>query len=281
MKKVLIFTAKNKNEFSNIPENIDLWPSSYEKMKIIIGKGSVRIFIDRRSIDEFSCVYFKKVLGHEELAASIARYLKSRSIKFYDSYLSNVFYNGKLFQMILFALSNLSVPKTIFLSPDLLSDGFSFLQKNIGLPFVMKASMADRGEDNYLIKSEDDFNKHIKITQNKVYIFQEYLVHDFDFRVLIIDKKVFIYKRIKINKNDHRSNLGLGNIRKKIALDNFPYMGIAKTAAQIYKREIAGVDIIVNKNKPYILEVNTSPGLFSIDAKDEKLKVLYDFLSNK
>jgi len=98
------------------------------------------------------------------------------------------------------------------------------------------------------------------------FLFQRFIPNDFDFRFLVLGGKVgTISKRTRQNKDDHRNNAYVGATEEEVAPDavSQAMKDDAIAAAEVFHRQVAGVDIIVDKNtgQHYILEVNASPGI--------------------
>jgi len=121
-----------------------------------------------------------------------------------------------------------------------------------------------------LIKNEEDFNKIPRLIngfENNInFIFQEFIPNDFDYRILTLKDSVgSVEKRIRQNKDEHRNNHFLGAKGEYVKVENTDnnLKEISIKAAKAMKRDIAGVDIIVNKENGeiYVIEVNPFPGI--------------------
>jgi len=80
-----------------------------------------------------------------------------------------------------------------------------------------------------------------------------------DIRVFLIEGQVVAAMKRKAAPNEWRSNIhmgGLGTAHKPTNEET----EIAVRAAEAVGVEIAGVDLITVENKPYVIEVNASPG---------------------
>lgn len=86
-----------------------------------------------------------------------------------------------------------------------------------------------------------------------------------DIRCFVIGGKVVAgMKRIAKN-GDFRSNIHLGGIPEAVKLTP-DVIKIAENAAKAMDLEVAGVDIMISKKGPKVLEVNSSPGLEGIES---------------
>lgn|SRR3972149_2771 len=133
------------------------------------------------------------------------------------------------------------------------------------LPVIVKTSIGRQGRGVYLAKSRDEVKKAAKAilaTNTYSFIIREFIPNDGDIRVFIVGgKAIGAMKRIP-KTGEFRSNISQGGNGEKFDLEIYPNVKeLAEKAAQITKTEIAGVDIIINKEtgELYILEVNPAP----------------------
>ena len=82
---------------------------------------------------------------------------------------------------------------------------------------------------------------------------------DFDVRTFVVDNKIFASTKRTHSTYDFRSNTHRGAEAEPYKLSEEEIELVLKTA-RLSRAYMCGVDHIVYKNKPYILEVNGSPG---------------------
>ena len=101
-------------------------------------------------------------------------------------------------------------------------------------------------------------------------IIQEYIPLEYDVRVMILDGKVIgaMKRNVIIDESDFRSNVSLGAKAELIELTDLEKED-SITAAKAVDGRLVGIDFIPAKNRekerPYILEVNSMPGFSGID----------------
>ena len=99
-------------------------------------------------------------------------------------------------------------------------------------------------------------------------LIQEYIKTDFDVRVIVLDNEVLGAMRRDVIDGDIRSNASLGAKTESLELTDLEIQDSIK-AAQTVEGKLVGVDFIPSKNRekerPYILEVNSMPGFGGIE----------------
>lgn len=124
-------------------------------------------------------------------------------------------------------------------------------RKGIGVALVSKK------------KEVKKFFKKQRLEKDKVSLMvREYIPNNGDLRVLVIDGVVIGAMARHPKAGEFRANISQGGTGTRFDIEHNDHLvEIAKKATEIHKMDIAGVDIIINKNtgEPYVLEVNRSP----------------------
>jgi len=172
-------------------------------------------------------------------------------------------------------LSNngIPVPRTTLL-PD--EEAIDKALKQIGgkFPLVIKLLSGTQGIGVSVVDSYSSLKsvyQTIRKLDNKAEILiQEMISSDYDLRihVLVNSKEASIIGAMRRNKvkKDFRTNFSLGATTQKVKLSE-EIIEVAKKAASVVGCIWCGVDIIIDKKtgKPYVLEVNSSPGIEGIE----------------
>lgn len=293
-KQVLVFINKKPghenrllsllNEFGG-REDVKYSVSYFDNIIININKSDIKILIGGVDILEYDLVYFRSWKSYQPIATAIAYYLQKHKVNFIDKAVVAPKHGNKILQMIALALNDLPVPKTMIIS-DIKRDKLqvdSNLINFIEYPFVLKSASARRGNQNYLVKNSEEFNQliHTRI-DDSVFLIQEMIPNDFDYRLLVLGDKVRIAEiRRRIDDSSHLNNISKGATEEFIEPNSIVSLcDIAVKATNLFGRQVAGVDIIVSKSdsNPYILEVNPSPGFTYDKSLSNELSELHNYL---
>jgi ribosomal protein S6--L-glutamate ligase len=172
----------------------------------------------------------------------------------------------------LFNLNNLRTPKTI---PITYSDDSERAVKEGGLkfPLILKASSGSQtGVGVVIAESMRSLHPTVQMLSFlKPYVdllVQEYIKIEYDIRVLVANGKVIAAMRRNVISGDVRSNASLGATTESIELTDIETETSIKVA-ELVEGDIVGVDLLPAKDRekeqPYILEVNGTPGLGGIE----------------
>ena len=189
------------------------------------------------------------------------------------------------------------VPKTALISSlNQINEGLEEIGNKF--PIIVKLLNGTKGIGVFQIDSMPSLTSTLqtiwKLSPTTELLFQEKIEADYDLRIHVLGNKdgsdegynynvIGAMKRIKI-ENDFRTNFSLGGKTEKIELTP----DIEKIAIKCAKATgcgWCGVDIIIESNtkKPYVLEVNASPGTDGIEKTTDLpiTEMVIDFLSDK
>ncbi len=221
--------------------------------------------------------WYKSV--YRDIAFSLALYLQSKGIPFWNSEMLEQRSTTKLSTMVQLALAGIAVPKTIFcLTPR------RRLIETLKFPVVVKAIAVSRGENNFLIRNSEQLDDS-KINFKDGYVIQEYLPNDHDLRVICYGGIPSMILRRSAQEDTHLNNTSQGGSAHWVNISGVKQeiLTECKNICKIMKREMAGIDLIPDKSSPTgysCLEVNAIPQLTSGKDVDRKLANLALFLKN-
>ncbi len=240
-------------------------------------------------LDKVDLVHFKNWMFDNEHASLIAFYLKTHRINFYNEEVDAGLAYGKISQMCRLAIGGVPVPDSIFAKKSLLRSCFAenTLPKPFDYPLILKADDGAKGNDNHLVKNSEEAVAVLDAAaEDKEFIVQNFIPNEGDYRYLFagIDLDPLVFTRTA-QEGTHLNNTSQGGKGSFIDPSTMPksHLDYAREAARILRREISGVDIIVNKDtgKPYVLEVNSTPALATGYGVDKKIILFKNFINSQ
>ena len=156
---------------------------------------------------------------------------------------------------------NLPLPKTaIILSPN---DTKSILNE-FKFPIILKVPNGRQGRGVFKIKTKEELLSQVKniLATEPSAIIREFIPNNGDIRIFTVGYKAIGGMKRTPPKGDFRSNISQGGSGEPYDLKSNPEVKkIAENLSFITQTEIAGVDIMLDKNtgKPYVLEINPGP----------------------
>lgn len=270
-------------------KRLKLDTTDYTDITIELGNSKhFRVLHKGEDLKEYDYIYVRNWKQNSVLAAVIAQYCHFNNIKFDDGLLLKLRDDCKLLQCTLFILNKLPIPFTLFYSVDILPNKYQEIRKKLGDQFILKDAQSNRGENNYLIKSREDFlNVVNKLKPADLYICQQFIINDFEYRYLTFGGKVgVVMKRSQPEGSTSHMNNDYG---MKIEYITDKTKWIYRTWSEliskdIMEREILGIDYLIETKtgKPYILEANPAPGIISRDKESIiKANKFLEYITNE
>ena len=158
--------------------------------------------------------------------------------------------------------AGIAIPNTMMVRMPI-DDGL--VETNIGFPCVVKVVTGSYGEGVYLCERKRDYKKLMEFIDNlgnrKTMIVQKYMGEHpgEDLRVLVIGGKVLGAMKRTAPEGDFRANITNGGTG-----ENYPLTEeiefLARETARSLNLDIAGVDLLFDKNGFVVCEANSNPG---------------------
>ncbi len=231
-------------------------------------------------LDTYALVYFKSFYRYSEMASAIASYLQQQGVRYICHEIDQAISFSKLTQYARLSLRHLPIIDTVFVERTMWTHGADMIERWFGFPCVVKAIDGKGGDANYLVYSRDELLTAVS-NHDCDFAAQRMVPNDYDLRVLIANSEVRrIIKRQRVNNESHLNNTSKGAAATLVPVSELAEQvrHISCEAAAVFSREIAGVDIMTNRDtgEVCILEVNASPQVATGAFKDEKLDVYAD-----
>jgi ribosomal protein S6--L-glutamate ligase len=168
--------------------------------------------------------------------------------------------DNKLTTALLFEKFGIPTPKTAFISNEKnIDDALKLVGAKF--PIILKTLTGTQGIGVVKVESYESLVSTIQALWNHdaEILVQEYMETSFDVRTFVVDNKIFASTKRIHSKKDFRSNIHRGGSAEPYKLSEEEREIILK-ASRASKAYLVGVDHIIYKGKPYMLEVNGSPG---------------------
>ncbi len=198
--------------------------------------------------------------------SNYAQFFTTMGKRIFPSLETHLYADEKIKQTTLFYMLGIPHPRTRIYYPlhhkDILKD-FSF-------PFIAKLARGSaRGRGVFKIEGMEDLNRYLDLT--RVAYIQEYLPHERDLRVVLINyEPLSAYWRIS-RPEDFRSNLAQGGT---ISFEDIPARGLdlAGRSARKCRLDDVGMDLIYARGEWYVIEANMKYGRKGLKMKGLDLK---------
>jgi len=263
--------------------------SRFEDLAFFVSEDSSKIWDLKHGYDiaDFDFIYFRRWGDMPEAAMACTMYLKCHKVGFIDHELDRPGAIDKLTQHWKLWEADLPIPSTLYVPTNYISKISNEHLSNFGLsnPLIVKSADGTRGNDNYLAKDLDEAKQILKSNPGMRFLIQNYIPNDGDYRVIVGGNKILMTIERKASGGSHKNNTSQGGSAKLVdeSVFSLDVQGEIVHAAQAFKRELAGVDIVFDKQtgKHYFFEVNRSPQIENSSHSEEKADVLHQFFMDE
>ena len=172
----------------------------------------------------------------------------------------------KLHMHQILAHSSLPTPKTMLAKFPI---NITVIKREIGFPLIIKNMVGNQGSGIYLCKTEESFLDIMElIYSNKPdsnIIIQEFIEHSKgkDLRVFLLGGRVIGCMK-RSSESSFKANFSKGGIVDAFDL-NPEAEWLAIEAARLANLDIAGIDLLFDKNGFKICEANSAPGFHGLE----------------
>jgi len=267
---VLILSKKDESVYENrrlvtsladlgIPATI-YHPDNFD---VIVGKGTGHgIKYNGQEFDMPDLVLTRTGSGTTEFITAIVRQFEEENVRCINSSLSVEIAKDKMRSHQLLASHGLPIPNTMLVRFPVEVD---IVDNMIGWPCVVKVISGSYGEGIYLCENKTSFKKMMEFIGNldtpKTLLVQEYVdtKPGEDLRVFVVGGKVLGAMKRHAPEGDFRANISNGGYGEPFEV-NSEIDYLAREAARICGLEIAGIDLLFDKDGYTICEANSAPG---------------------
>ncbi len=213
---------------------------------------------------------------------TMTRNLEDSGFKVVNSVLCNEICNDKWYNQVIFQQNEINTPKTVLIRH---KQGAIFAADKLDTkyPLILKTSIGSQGVGVMFIESEKALHGIVQLLYREdEYIdilLQEQIKTDYDVRVIVVAGEIMGAMKRPIIEGDFRSNVSQGSEPEVHELTELEASESLR-AAEAVDGDIVGVDFIPakdrEKDKPYFIEVNSTPGLMGIESTFSNSKIPKD-----
>ena len=240
--KSSIITSKDEDKGTLTVSNFD-------------GKGGEHTFVGRDTV----CITRGGALEDEAGLSLISSFQNSQAFML-NTRAAMLTCDNKLTTALLFEKFGLPTPRTAFISNESnIKSGLDMIGSKF--PIILKTLTGTQGVGVIKIDSYEALVATVQAMWKleAELLIQEYMPSKFDVRTFIVDNKIFASTKRVHSSYDFRSNTHRGAEAEPYILNDEEKELVLK-AARLSRAYMVGVDHIIHNNKPYLLEINGSPG---------------------
>jgi ribosomal protein S6--L-glutamate ligase len=193
--------------------------------------------------------------------ASIVRQFELQNVFTTTSSIALVRSRDKLRSIQLLSKSSVGIPKTVFARET--TEANDLIEQAGGTPLIIKVARGTHGKGVVLAETPKAARAVIQAfyVEGVNFLIQEYIEESegADIRAFVVGGQVVASMKRQGLDDDFRSNLHQGGEGSSIKLTDEEKRTATK-AAKAMGLSICGVDMIISKRGPLVLEVNASPG---------------------
>ena len=287
----------HKKEMGEVYET-DILVEEFEKQGIkvrVVNPQDVDIFVDRddrksilvggktRALPDF--VLPRTGSGTTYFIKAIIRHLERLGVILINGSSSIDAVKDKLYTQQVLGESNLPVPKTLLVKHPI---DVNLVETNIQYPMIIKTLSGSYGAGVFLVENRKQLKQLLKMAEitkpSYNIIIQEFIEDSFgkDLRVLVVNGKVVGCMMRQSTDDDFRANIPRGGEGIPYQIDEqIEWLG--GECSRLLNLDIAGVDLLFNKDGYSICEVNSSPGFEGMDkyCKTNIAEEIVNYVKNK
>ncbi len=239
---------------------VNLTKAFYCNLEFRFKNNAASILYKGRDIKTFSLVWLSSYWATRDLATTVKLYLDSFNIP--NTYVEQS--TSKLTDNMNFVLNDIPSPDTYYIESTNVIAHVKDIEATCGYPMIVKDTKGCHGVGSVFINSRKELIDCLKSnSQKKKFLFQKYILNEYDWGVLVANNKVVSAERSYAQNGEFRNNVGA--IEKFIDLNEVPeeIKDLAIKAGSTLGLSWSRSDIIIEKGTglPFLLEVNRFPGI--------------------
>lgn len=259
-------------------EGIELMICPFSKVRIEIIRNEVDIYIENQNIKNFDFVWINSSWKNRQLANAISVNLNQSKI----AHTKVEAEKSKLVDDVSLASHGINIPNTFYVPISKLETSIRNIERVCRYPVIIKITRGAQGKGVHLAKNRAELKSVIQkdLKKSRQYICQEFIPNEYDYRIIVSDRKKILSAEKRIRKNgEFRNNAHLGAQEVFLDKDNLPkaLSTISVKSARALKLDWTGADIVQSTENDmfYILELNRKPGL---TEESSEITAAYEYI---
>ena len=126
-------------------------------------------------------------------------------------------------------------------------------------PVVLKRRIASGGRGTFLVRTPDELFARLQVEAAEECILQEYAELDADYRILILGSRVIATVSRQIRVHEEAEGARLAVKVDAPAMLAPAVVEHARRAAEVFRCDFCGVDIVESRGRHFVIECNVSP----------------------
>lgn len=265
-------------------ENGDLEVSAalFEDLLFAIDEQDVAVVdtANNHPLTDYDVIYFRYWGDAQGPALAAARFCKLKHIPFVDSEVLRPGSFNKITQYMNLHEAGVPFPKTLVGPGDKLLRHYT--EYGFTFPLILKSAGGTRGQDNFLVKDENEMRTVLQENSHLTFVLQTFLPNNGDYRVVVMGGDVVLAIKRTSGGDTHLNNTSQGGSAETVPVASLPeeVRDASVRAASFFGRQIAGVDMVQSTadNRWYCFEVNRSPQIEHASFEKEKTGLLANYL---
>lgn len=273
MKKIKIWILEKRDDFDSYTSlrfkevagrmNINLKLVAPEEIDLIVTKEDKKSIIYKGKVLQLPDFLIPRIGTITYYSLAIIRHLERLGVFVLNSSQSMETSKDKLSTLQLLATSNIPIPKTMLAK---FPFNISLVEKEFSYPLIVKTVIGSRGRGVFLVENRNKLNDLVNLLEiskdpKTNLILQEFIStsRGKDIRVIIIGGRAIGAMLRKAVNGSFKANYSAGGLVNAYKI-NPAIEWLAVESAKIVGLDIAGVDILFDKDSYKVCEVNSYPG---------------------
>jgi len=201
----------------------------------------------------------------DDYELAVVRHLESRGIPVVNDYRSLLLSRDKFLTLQTLDALGIPVPKSVLVAQE--GNCQHLIPKLGGFPVVLKVRRGRQGKGVMLAETSQALEFVLQNQANGSGLLIQEFVRESngrDIRILVIGGRVVATMMRVSKKGEFRANVHL-KARGHPFEPSIQMTEVARTSAEALGLDVAGVDIILSKEGPYVIEVNSTPGFRELE----------------